>query len=104
MLFRSLCVVWVGYDDNRELNLESARSALPIWTEFMKRAAGYRAYRAAKPFQPPSGISSVEICAETGLRAGSWCADTQWERFIAGTEPAEECGMHSIRSLEQRFR
>ena len=35
-----LCVVWVGFDDNRELNLEGAHSAAPIWAEFMKRAAG----------------------------------------------------------------
>ena len=33
-----LCIVWVGFDDNRELDLEGAHSALPIWTEFMKRA------------------------------------------------------------------
>ncbi len=33
-----LCIVWVGFDDNRELNVEGAQSALPIWTEFMKRA------------------------------------------------------------------
>src|SRR5207302_4866369 len=25
-----LCVVWVGFDDNRDLNLEGAKSALPI--------------------------------------------------------------------------
>src|SRR5579859_3527197 len=37
-----LCVVWVGFDDNRELNLEGAHSAAPIWTEFMKRALQYR--------------------------------------------------------------
>ena len=33
-----LAVVWVGYDDDRELNLTGAQSALPLWTEFMKRA------------------------------------------------------------------
>src|ERR1041384_7918210 len=33
-----LCVVWVGYDDNTDLKLEGSKSALPIWTEFMKRA------------------------------------------------------------------
>ncbi len=33
-----LCVVWVGFDDNRELDLEGAHSAAPIWAEFMKRA------------------------------------------------------------------
>ena len=34
-----LCVVWVGFDDNRELDLEGAHSAAPIWAEFMKQAA-----------------------------------------------------------------
>ncbi|MGH9675106.1 MAG: transglycosylase domain-containing protein, partial [Bryobacteraceae bacterium] len=32
------CVVWVGYDDNRDLGLLGADSALPIWAEFMKLA------------------------------------------------------------------
>ena len=36
-----LCVVWVGFDDNRELDLEGAHSAAPIWAEFMKRALQY---------------------------------------------------------------
>src|SRR5215831_16294026 len=30
-----VCVVWVGFDDNSELGLEGAKSALPIWTSFM---------------------------------------------------------------------
>jgi len=29
-----LVISWVGFDDNRDLNLEGARSALPIWTDF----------------------------------------------------------------------
>ncbi len=28
-----ICVVWVGFDDNRDFKLEGARSALPIWPE-----------------------------------------------------------------------
>ena len=50
-----LCVVWVGFDDNRELDLEGAHSAAPIWAEFMKRALEYREYRDAKPFNAPGG-------------------------------------------------
>src|SRR5437762_5313876 len=30
-----LVIAWVGYDDNRDLNLEGAHSALPIWADFM---------------------------------------------------------------------
>lgn len=33
-----LVMAWVGFDDNRDLDLEGARSALPIWAEFMKKA------------------------------------------------------------------
>ena len=49
-----LCVVWVGFDDNRTIDLEGAHSALPIWTELMKRALLLREYRSAKPF-PAAG-------------------------------------------------
>src|SRR5205085_1618759 len=65
-----LCVVWVGFDDNRDLNLEGAHSALPIWAEFMTRAAKFRRYREVKPFRAPSGIRTAQVCAETGQLAG----------------------------------
>ncbi len=43
-----LCIVWVGFDDNRDLGLTGGSSAAPIWAEFMKRAvnaAGIQQYR-----------------------------------------------------------
>ena len=45
-----LAVVWVGYDDDRDLNLTGAQSALPVWTEFMKRTSGLALYKASQPF------------------------------------------------------
>jgi penicillin-binding protein 1B len=48
-----ICVVWVGFDDNRDFKLEGARSALPIWFEFMKRAHQHREYRAVRPIAVP---------------------------------------------------
>jgi len=87
-----LCVVWVGYDDNRELELEGAQSALPIWTEFMKRSTAYREYREPKPFAAPDGIVTAEIDPETGKLAGTGCGtDPVSEVFIAGTQPVELC-------------
>jgi penicillin-binding protein 1B len=91
-----LCVVWVGFDDGRELNLEGAHSALPVWAEFMKRAAQFRQYRDAKPFQQPSGIVSVKICADSGQLAGEFCPDVRSDVFINGTQPAVECEMHAL--------
>ena len=91
-----LCVVWVGFDDNRDLNLEGARSALPIWAEFMKRAAQFRPYNNAKQFSAPPGVSSVQICTDSGELATPECPNTRWEVFISGTEPGAQCHLHGV--------
>jgi penicillin-binding protein 1B len=89
-----LCIVWVGFDDNRELNLEGAHSALPIWTEFMKRATAHRAYRNVKPFEAPDGIVAVHVDAQTGMPATPSCPQVRTEVFIAGTQPVRACQLH----------
>src|SRR5471030_3282696 len=89
-----LCVVWVGFDDNRELDLEGARSALPIWTEFMKRAVTFRKYADAKPFVAPDGVVTVTIDPESGMPATPQCPEQKPEVFIAGTEPVGVCPLH----------
>ena len=91
-----ICVVWVGFDDNRELGLEGAHSALPIWTEFMKRAAKLRAYRDAGQFQRPPGLITEQICEDSGQIAAPNCPNTREEWFIKGTEPVEQCSLHSL--------
>jgi penicillin-binding protein 1B len=91
-----LCIVWVGFDDYRELDLEGAKSALPIWTEFMKKAARLGAYRKAVEFPRPSGVGSAKICLESGKLAGDLCTKTTNEVFIAGTEPQDKCALHSV--------
>jgi penicillin-binding protein 1B len=90
-----LCVVWVGFDDNRTLDLEGAHSALPIWTEFMKRALLMREYRNVKPFGVPEGIVSLDIDPESGMPVTPYCPVTKSEVFIAGTEPVGSCPLHT---------
>jgi penicillin-binding protein 1B len=89
-----LCIVWVGFDDNRELNLEGAHSALPIWTEFMKRALQFREYRNARPFDAPDGIVSVQIDPQSGMPATPLCPTTRTEVYILGTQPVGTCPLH----------
>jgi penicillin-binding protein 1B len=91
-----LCVVWVGFDDNRELNLEGARSALPIWAEFMKQASQYPPYSSAHQFNVPSGVSSAQICGDSGELATPECPNARTEVFIAGTEPSSFCHLHGV--------
>jgi penicillin-binding protein 1B len=89
-----LCIVWVGFDDNRELNIEGAKSALPIWTEFMKRAIVQRPYSAPKAFAAPSGVVTITIDPLSGMPATAECPQRQPEVFIAGTEPVGSCPLH----------
>jgi penicillin-binding protein 1B len=89
-----LCVVWVGFDDNAELDLEGAHSAAPIWTEFMKRALDYREYRDAKPFQAPNGIVSIDIDPQSGMPATPYCPVKRPEVYIVGTQPMGACPLH----------
>jgi len=89
-----LCVVWVGFDDNRELNIEGAHSALPIWTEFMKRAHQHREYRDVSQFEPPSGVVAVQIDPQSGQVATPSCPNVRTEYFIDGTQPVESCQLH----------
>lgn len=91
---RLICVVWVGFDDNRELGLEGARSALPIWTEFMKRAHQHREYRNVTEFEPPEGIVMVDVDPVTGGLASPACPKHEIQAFIAGTQPLEVCRVH----------
>ena len=89
-----ICVVWVGFDDNRDFKLEGARSALPIWTEFMKRAHQHRQYRNVHEFEAPEGVVTADIDADNGLLATPGCPKIRSEVFIAGTQPVEACKLH----------
>jgi penicillin-binding protein 1B len=89
-----ICVVWVGFDDNRDFKLEGAHSALPIWAEFMKRAHAHREYRNVHGFSAPEGIVTADVDSETGQLATANCPKTRSEVFIAGTQPVETCALH----------
>jgi penicillin-binding protein 1B len=94
-----LCVVWVGFDDYTDLGLEGARSALPIWTEFMSEAARYKQYGNAKPFQPPSGVIQVSVDPQTGQLSGPGCPAGIPTYFVEGTQPQTECALQQVEIL-----
>jgi penicillin-binding protein 1B len=90
-----LCVVWVGYDDYRDLKLQGAQSALPIWTNFMKMAHSHREYRNAGDFQVPDGVISVPIDSLTGELATTACPSVTTEYYLPGTQPSQFCHLHT---------
>jgi penicillin-binding protein 1B len=86
-----LAVVWVGYDDNRELGLSGAEAALPLWSRFMKAAL---AGGERDTFAAPKGIVAAEIDPATGQRASKSCPRRIREVFRAASAPRETCGLH----------
>ena len=93
-----LCVVWVGYDDNRELHLSGGESAAIIWAEFMKRSVRLPGYSAPHSFGPPAGIAAVTVDPTTGELAAD-CPESRLEYYINGTEPTTMCSLHHSRRL-----
>lgn len=87
---RTLAVVWVGFDDNRELKLTGGQAAAPIWTDYMKCVSGYE---PKLDFVPPPGVVEREIDRTTGLLATPGCPPSAKIRevFVAGTEPITPC-------------
>ncbi len=90
-----LCVVWVGFDDNRDLGLSGSASAAPIWAEFMKRAVALPQYKNTADFDPPPGVIAEMIDPKSGALANSSCPQSVQEYFIAGSEPTEVCGQQT---------
>jgi penicillin-binding protein 1B len=90
-----LCVVWIGFDDNRDLGLSGSASAAPVWAEFMKRATALAQYKMTADFDPPPGVIAEMIDPKTGELANSSCPQYVQEYFIAGSEPTEVCGQQA---------
>jgi penicillin-binding protein 1B len=89
-----LCIVWVGFDDNRDLSLSGANAPAPIWADFMKRATALPAYSNVQPFVMPEGVMRVTIDPESLQLATPECPITREEVYIHGTEPTEFCTLH----------
>ena len=82
------CVVWVGFDDNTDLALEGAHSALPIWAMFMKKAHELAIYANPGPFEQPVGVVRVPVDPVQRMLTENHCEGCTHEVYIAGTQPA----------------
>jgi penicillin-binding protein 1B len=95
-----LCVVWVGFDDNRDLGLAGGAAAAPIWAEFMKRAVDLPMYRNTITFDPPAGIVEEAVDPQSGELATPSCPQVATEYFVSGSEPTQYCQLHGGQSAQ----
>jgi membrane carboxypeptidase/penicillin-binding protein len=92
--------VWVGFDQPHTIARDAygARYALPIWSDFMRRAARVRRPDA---FARPAGLQDESLCAITYLKPVDGCPIYS-EFFKEGDEvPSRLCTLHRG-SIKQR--
>jgi penicillin-binding protein 1B len=89
-----VCVVWVGFDDNEQLGMTGAESALPAWVDFMKEALAIRPSLGGASFPKPPGIVTVKVDPESGELAGPGCPSSQTVSVDYRFAPGIECYMH----------
>ena len=84
--------VWVGNFDGQAMRrISGITGAAPILHD-----AAMRVYQrfGARPFLPPAGIATVEICPISGELPGPWCPDRMQEVFSKKHLPTSVCSQH----------
>ena len=92
-----VCVIWIGFDDNRDLGLTGGTADAPIWADFMTRATALPAYKDTKEFPSPEGLQAVMIDPESSELATPSCPTTRSEIYVNGSAPTEMCELHGGR-------
>jgi penicillin-binding protein 1B len=89
-----VCVVWIGFDDNKQLGLTGAEAALPAWVDFMNEAISLRPDLGGANFECPEGIKFVEIDSSTGLLSTVTCPIRELIAVTDRRAPNLECYLH----------
>jgi penicillin-binding protein 1B len=84
-----LVVVWVGFDDYRDIRLTGGEVATPIWADFINRALVLRPELKADKFTQPAGLVTIEIDPDNGLVANEFCPRRRRAMIPVSLEPAK---------------
>ena len=97
--------VWMGFDRPQKIksNAQGGQLAGPAYAAFMTEV--YRRKPAPPDWPRPEGITTREIDRTTGQLANPYCTPdvVAIEYFIIGTEPIQECTVHSPFNMTQPF-
>lgn len=92
--------VWVGLDEPVPLpNASGARYALPIWADFMTRAARVI---PARGFTPPASLREVPLCSVSYLKPTEFCPIYREYFKDDDEQPGDTCRVHRPPSLRER--
>ncbi|MFL5583089.1 MAG: penicillin-binding protein 1A [Gemmatimonadaceae bacterium] len=89
--------VWMGMDRPQKIkgNAQGGQLAAPAWTAFMNEV--YQRKSPPVDWPRPANIVQREIDGSTGMLANPYCPRSLVynESFIAGTDPVQECNVHT---------
>ena len=92
-------VVWVGLDDEKFKlgeKAEGAKTALPIFGTFLKQVyKQLKEYDVTKEFSVPEKIVKMEICKDSGKKAGPYCPNTYEDVFNSEFLDETPCNIHT---------
>jgi penicillin-binding protein 1A len=94
-----VATAWVGFDQEKPLGRgeQGSSTALPMWIYFMADALHGVPERR---LQPPPGLVSMRISADTGLAARPGDPNAIFETFMAGHLPAQAAVDEALRGSE----
>ena len=97
--------VWMGFDKPAKIksNAQGGELAGPAYASFMNEV--YRRKPQPPDWPRPEGITTREIDRTTGQLANPYCPldVIATEYFLFGTEPIQECTVHSPFNMTQPF-
>ncbi len=90
--------VWAGNFDARPMgHVSGVTGAGPLWHRVMRLAAEYY---PPQEFTRPSGLTELDVCPDTGLRAAPQCPNRKTELFMEQHQPAGYCLAHQPLKVE----
>lgn len=84
--------VWVGYSESNEKIVASSNPAAKVWKLIMEQI--HENLENKSFFERPSGITTVTVCAESGLLPGELCGSTVTAEIQESAKPTETCDCH----------
>lgn len=90
--------VWIGYDDNREIERKYTRIVQPLWGNFMANALKGL---PKVDFEVTPGVVAAYIDPVSNQLATDQCPTKELMYFKQGTEPTESCELHPSLKKEQ---
>lgn len=93
--------VWIGYDNNIDLNSAETGLARSMWRAVMERIPAHQTWNG---FTKPDGLSERTVCKVSGMTPYKGICPTVTEYFEKGTVPdeGEYCEYHYKQYLEKK--